>query len=327
MKNKNSILMEIVFLQTIGPLLVIFGHTMNGLPYLNLYLSIKKFIYVFHMPLFFFIGGYLFYYTNKNRVINYKPFIKKKFKRLIIPYLFWNTLFIFPKFILTPFLSNKITLNFNTLLINYFTPRLNIWCHMWFLFAMFIVYCFAPFIKKIYEKNIYIFMIIVLSFSLASIFPFKTDFFALADLSKNTIFFLLGIMIFDKREILKNKNVNLSLIILFIISFLIWLKYDIRLTSFILAFFTLILLLIVGLLLKNIKNNIISNNNMILYLFHWPFMITIRIVLYQVLNINYVFVSLIMLIVGIIGPLLMIYIINKYKLKEKSTIVSTIIGG
>ena len=46
-----------------------------------------KIIYAFHMPLFFFISGFLF---NKSKYPSFHSFISKRFKRLIIPYLIYS---------------------------------------------------------------------------------------------------------------------------------------------------------------------------------------------------------------------------------------------
>ncbi len=46
-----------------------------------------KVIYAFHMPLFFFISGFLF---NENKYPSFNVFIKKRFTRLIIPYFIYS---------------------------------------------------------------------------------------------------------------------------------------------------------------------------------------------------------------------------------------------
>ena len=51
--EKHSKLYYITFLQVIGPILVIVGHMINGMPENKILQSIKDFIYVFHMPLFY----------------------------------------------------------------------------------------------------------------------------------------------------------------------------------------------------------------------------------------------------------------------------------
>ena len=66
--------------KVIGIYLVVLGHT-------NLFFSFKDGIYIFHMPVFFFISGYLFSFS-RNPV--YKDFVKKRFRQLIIPYIWIN---------------------------------------------------------------------------------------------------------------------------------------------------------------------------------------------------------------------------------------------
>lgn len=57
----------------IGIITVVCGHVLEGLPF--------RLIYLFHMPLFFFISGFLF-----NPKTNYKQYFKSKIIHLIIPY-------------------------------------------------------------------------------------------------------------------------------------------------------------------------------------------------------------------------------------------------
>lgn len=325
---RKEYLMEIVFLQTIGPLLVIFGHSINGLPYHIVFNSIKSFIYVFHMPLFFFIAGLTFYYTNKDKKIKYVEFIKKKLIRLLIPYLFWNLLFIVPKYLLSFYLSDKVILSVSAIIRMFLIPRSNIWGHMWFLVALFIVYCFAPLFLRVYEKNKYIFYGLIVLFGLLSFFPLNTDILTLADLSKDFVFFLIGMLIFENRKKIANIPYNIVLIILFCISFVIWIIYLNRIATAILCIFILLLLLVIGIKVsKKINNNIISNNSMTIYLFHWPFMILTRILVYQLLHFNYYITVLLMIISGITGPLILILVIEKLKLIDKSKFIKVIVGG
>lgn len=60
-------------------LLVILGH-IPGIPF-----ELKKYIYSFHIPLFFFVSGYLFNFNKYSR-FSYKEFINYKLKKYIIPY-------------------------------------------------------------------------------------------------------------------------------------------------------------------------------------------------------------------------------------------------
>lgn len=83
----NNRIKWIDYAKAIGIILVIIGHAISKY---NLNLSVlEKFIYSMHMPLFFIISGYLFKWDSS---INKKEFIKKKVKRLILPYLLFIVL-------------------------------------------------------------------------------------------------------------------------------------------------------------------------------------------------------------------------------------------
>ena len=79
MKEKERILW-IDYTKSICIYLVVLGHTLIPQP-------MTDFIYTFHMPLFFFLSGCLFSF-EKNPT--FEGFITKRFKRLMIPYLWIN---------------------------------------------------------------------------------------------------------------------------------------------------------------------------------------------------------------------------------------------
>jgi len=70
--------------------LVVLGHS-------HVSLSLKSIIYVFHIPLFFFISGFLFSFEKYK---DYTSFLKKRIFQLVVPYLFFSiTTYIFWVFI------------------------------------------------------------------------------------------------------------------------------------------------------------------------------------------------------------------------------------
>lgn len=85
--KKDNTLMSMLSIW--GILLVVLGHSGMAEPHILPHVTIlKSWIYSFHMPLFFFISGYLFSYTNPDTLkIKAGKFMKKKFDRLLIPYL------------------------------------------------------------------------------------------------------------------------------------------------------------------------------------------------------------------------------------------------
>lgn len=80
-------------LKGLGMFLVIWGHSFPGTEYV-----IRKFIYTFHMPLFFFSSGI----NAKNDLsLDFRTFVKKKTKQLIVPYFIVNIIGLFITIILT----------------------------------------------------------------------------------------------------------------------------------------------------------------------------------------------------------------------------------
>ncbi|GGB92597.1 acyltransferase family protein [Dyadobacter sediminis] len=81
------------FFKGFGALLVVFGHS-------NLPENLSWWIWSFHMPMFFFISGYLF---NGDKTIDLNRVVKRRIETLLIPYLFFSVLFI----IILPVLNDK----------------------------------------------------------------------------------------------------------------------------------------------------------------------------------------------------------------------------
>ena len=76
------------FAKTFGIALVVLGH-ISGQGEGVVLTGIRDFIYQFHIPLFFFLSGYCF-----KEYEEWKPFLIKKFRRLYLPFVLWNLVFL-----------------------------------------------------------------------------------------------------------------------------------------------------------------------------------------------------------------------------------------
>ena len=83
-KKKNIYHKYITIAKGIGILLVVLGHCANN--------NVESFLLLFHMPLFFFLSGYVF--KDKYLDGNFSDYIKKKIKSLYIPYLVYEVIFL-----------------------------------------------------------------------------------------------------------------------------------------------------------------------------------------------------------------------------------------
>lgn len=125
-----------------GIIMVIIGHLST--PY------ITSIIYFFHMPLFFFISGFLFKEDS-----SFEIFIKKKIKRFLIPYLFLSTVIIVFNFI---YINNSFSLIKNEL-ISFLIQRR--YTTLWFVTCLFIMNLISYLLKRFVKNDIVIFMIIL----------------------------------------------------------------------------------------------------------------------------------------------------------------------
>lgn len=142
--------LPIDLLKSVLVLLVVLGHCiqyvylMEGLSFDDNF--IFKFIYSFHMPLFFFISGFLF-----------KPnfCVRKKFELLIIPFFFWGVI---------NYLNNDFEIPFQNYI---YEIILNPIISLWFLWALFIIMCLSSIIFRCLNVRYMVF------------FPFAMLFFSL----------------------------------------------------------------------------------------------------------------------------------------------------
>lgn len=131
---------QIYFMQTFGILLVVFGHSFYLFPRDN---PILLWIYAFHMPLFFFISGYLLHYTHPqtNEVVltGQKGYLTRRARRLLIPYVVISSLVFVPKALMSQYSVRPVQLTWHDYIDNIIYPHHNVLGAFWFLPTLFII--------------------------------------------------------------------------------------------------------------------------------------------------------------------------------------------
>lgn len=313
------------FMQIIGPIFVVLGHSLNGFESRGVwYVFSKEWIYLFHMPLFFLVSGYLLSFKGYLGKRSYSQFVFAKFKRLLIPYLVWNLLFWIPKFFAQNYISDSAPLNMAEVLKAFLFPRQNVWGHTWFLMGLFTVYLSAPLFQKIFQaKRLWISIGAIIVCIVLYILPIDTEFFALSDLHKDLLFFVIGCLLgqietdtFAKR--MKDYRIFFFIgAIVFSTLSLVWFEQT-KPLHFIPCAFILLAFLSVFVSIKNLPVFLekLSSYSFSIYITHWPVMITVRIVLYQILNCGVLLTAVSMSVLGYIIPILVIIMIRKLPLKR-----------
>jgi acyltransferase len=157
MKNRNKI---IDIAKGIGIILVLLGHTALPTVLLNI-------IYAFHMPLFFFISGYL--YNRDKYSTNIYVVFKSKFSTHLWPFFTFSFFAIILNIILTLKDLNYIFLELeNTIL-----GMHNINGPIWFLTALFVVEIIFSQITRYKYYNLFVIIIIAIGFINSYYFQYR----------------------------------------------------------------------------------------------------------------------------------------------------------
>lgn len=297
----------------IAAILVVLGHSHPLHRDYPTYISrLIKFIYTFHMPLFFFIAGMLIRYTDHNRSV--LRWWWEKVKKLMIPYIVLSAVAWLPKVLLDSFLSDNMELSATNILRMIFIPRDGVWGHFWFIPTYLILSLIGACCCKL-PNNRYINAGMIGGGILLLVFPINTDWIGLRDVSLNLLYILAGVV--TSRYLISNelKYGKPSVAALtFIVSLCIFilLQYvgsnDKTVLYTIVAFSMIFFILVCSILLSNKKNRglkYVGERAFTVFIYSWPVQITVEMVCVMVLKLNWAIVFLGMFIVGLLFPLLL----------------------
>lgn len=169
-------------------ILVVIGHYIpKSSP--DWYVTINRAIYAFHMPLFMFVSGYIYWATRKP--VKYKDFVWKKFQRLMIPYFFASIIIITIKLLSEKGLSVQNPVTISAFYEMFYLPVAGFF--LWFVFALFLMFLIIPFFNTRKHLSILLLIALVLHFIPMS-FP---QVFCLAQFKKFLLYFVLGCVSFE----------------------------------------------------------------------------------------------------------------------------------
>lgn len=138
---------HIILLRSVAIILVVLGHATRSihLPNSHMYsptitpwweIKIKNYIYSFHMPLFFWISGFVFYYSSieKAKQATIISRILNKVKRLILPMYSTSFLILLPTIYFFGHINGSMLYQIKLFLFGYDNG------HLWFLKTIFIIF-------------------------------------------------------------------------------------------------------------------------------------------------------------------------------------------
>lgn len=331
--NSGKRLDFITWLQFIGVVAVVFGHSMNSIPlhdFLDQYM--KGWVYVWHIPLFFFVSAFLFTYKGGFER-GYGHVFSKRFSRLLVPYLIWNITFIIPKILMSSHINDKVSVTPQYFLRIFLRPRDNILGHTWFLCALFEMFLLSVLFEKI-RKNGKLIIPFTAVLLVLNCFGVSERFLAVGDLMKNAIYFWLGLILgaYDTEKLKNWCKDNLcfySVLLLTVVSTVFWIYNPNMLPNNILLC-SLVLCLFVAIQIKfNIRfryMEFVSHNSFAMYILHWPVMMVVRFVFYTKLKFDPVLTMVLMFASGMAITTLIVFILRKFKSRFMKKLCSVIFG-
>jgi fucose 4-O-acetylase-like acetyltransferase len=181
-------LISIDIAKAICIILVVVGHYVPAnSPYW--YIILKDVIYTFHMPLFMFVSGYVYWATKKN--IKYKDFAWKKFQRLMIPYFFTSVVIIVIKLLTERGLYVQNPVSMSAFYEMFYLPVAGYF--LWFIYTLFLIFLIVPFFDT-YKKLIILLVVSLISYFIPLDFPVIL---CLTQLKKMLFYFVLGCILYE----------------------------------------------------------------------------------------------------------------------------------
>lgn len=297
----------------ITSILVVIGHYLpeNSPAW---YETMNKFIYSFHMPLFFIISGYVYSISEVNI---YKDFIEKKIRRLIVPYLTTSILIITIKLFSEKYMYLENPIDIYAYLRLFYFPSAGYF--LWFIWVLFEIFIIIPMFKTKTSK-------LILSFIALLIYFIPIDFselFCFNMFKRYLIFFMIGVMCYNyKKSLLFKGKFIIGIFATFIIFTHVYINYKDNLSYI----FSGISGTLVIAYCANFKYNktilsllkYLSTTSFFIYLFHTTFQGLIKGILNRFIELGqnemiFCITTLLVIICGIIMPILLFQFINRNK--------------
>ena len=188
------------FMQAFGIILVVAGHSTYQLQQSGHMPAVRQWIYSFHIPLFFFISGYLLKYSNTRKdiqlsdmpVFGKNGFITGKVRRLLVPYVIISSVAFIPKTMMSAIALRPVDMSVWSYLGMLLYPHTNVIGYFWFLPPLFLIFCFTLLAAKT-KMNINDSLLIVCLIAVSIVNP-GTGFLGLDSALYNAVFFAAGYM-------------------------------------------------------------------------------------------------------------------------------------
>lgn len=313
--------------RSIGIILVVLGHafpdaSLEGGIQNNVWRIVYHIIYSFHMPLFVFLSGFVSDVYSID-VCDCCNRVKKKFKRLMIPYFCWGILYIPFRILLAQYASAE----FNIKRLWRILIGENPYSGLWFLYALFTISFIHIWLIKSDKKLSIGFIISILMLIIGKytniIEPIKWVFLYL-------FYYLLGVY-FHKYyaeicKVIKNKGRLFLTGCIFVVLFFLNYQFKTCVSGFlniIIAISGLLVVFVISEYLSNIEFlTQIGKYGMDIFIMSGPVLVFLRIVLYKFVGIQYTLYVIVATILAYAIPIF----ISKFIIRKNRILRRLLLG-
>ena len=310
--------------KAIAIILVVIGHYYpENAP--EWYRALHSWIYTFHMPLFMFASGYIYLSFKKDE--GYFAFIKKKFRRLLVPYFIVSIIII----------SIKLLTQQNMHVENPVTPEAYIHIlylpaagyFLWFIWSLFTCFLIIPFFKTPKARLILLGVAILLHY----LFTLKSiELFAINETSRNLLWFVVGTSACDYGKAVfthklweKHNNILKALILILFIATSILFLQGTPYTNEVLSWIGIAATMSISTWVADIRLArftdpllVIESASYIIYLFHTTFeglakSIAQKAPLFAGSDTGFILGAIVCILAGIVGPVILFYVIRRFQ--------------
>ena len=325
--SKRFINIDILYLM--GIILVVLGHShpISSDWYGTFVSDMNCFIYTFHMPLFFFIGGFLMVYSKSIEKLGYCKWALGKILKFLIPYFILTIIAFYPKSLLgdtSDVVEFSLGYLFKTTVL---IPRQGVWGHFWFIPTFLTLDLIWGFWRsKVNNRYLFFFGLIfgtIASLYLA-VFPIINDLFVIYDICQVAIFYALGIIAALCKPTLWDKHWKnwMWIVVSLPIAFILYPYGNYVVKSLPIVNF------IVGLLLVwacwNFAQSIsafkftsfttqLTQYNFTIFLYSWPAQSLLDVLLRR-MGVNWIVIVFAMIVTGFVVPFIIIFVYKRLRI-------------
>lgn len=201
-ETERTFLKFIAYLQIIGIIFVVVGHSFHEYPdgKMGHTMLLYRMMSSFRMPLFMFVSGFLMVFTMRlrgNSPLGFRAFARNKLKRLILPFAVLSVITFFPRAAMSHMADDVMDLSWGQLCRSLFFMNELVIPFFWFLQASFVLLLFSYAVirlgarHKIPDRYVYGFLVALFTVLPMLPIPYVT-FWSTIKIVNFGIFFALG---------------------------------------------------------------------------------------------------------------------------------------